>query len=118
MPYAGSWREAGFNHRAAVLNRPLQAVAETYHEGPFAGEYRGVRLSSDTVDLLAIKRAEDGNGHILRLAETTGSTQPLRIDLPLLNRTLDTTLTAWEIKTLFLPENADEAVREVLITEY
>ena len=118
VPYAGSWRDAGLNRRAAVLNRGLHAVAETYHEGPLDGEYSGLRMDCDHADVLALKPAEDGKGYILRLAENKGAAERVCIDLPLLNRKVETDFGAWEIKTLYLPKDEAEAVREVLITEY
>ena len=118
VPYAGSWRDAGLNRRAAVLNRSLHAIAETYHEGPLGGEYSGMTMDCDHADVLALKPAEDGAGYILRLAENVGKAACVHIDLPLLGRKIETQLGAWEIKTMLLPENEQEAVREVLLTEF
>jgi len=70
------------------------------------------------VDVLALKPAEDGNGYILRLAENNGIAACVHIDLPLLGRELDVQLSAWEIRTLYLPKEAEKDAYEVLITEY
>ena len=117
VPYAGSWKQAGLNRRAALLNRSLHAVAETYHEGPLAGEFTGVALNCDHVDVLALKPAEDGKGCILRLGENIGEKAHLCIDLPLLSRKIETDIGAWEIKTLYLPGEAEQPAKEVLLTE-
>ena len=117
VPYAGAWQGAGLNRRAALLNRPLPHVAETYHEGPLGGEYRGVCVDQEAVEIGALKRAEDGCGHVLRLAETTGAAQRARVELHLLGRALTLDFTPFEVKTLYLPDDAAQPVREIPLTE-
>lgn len=116
-PYKGSWRDAGLHRRAAVLNQPLPYVVETYHEGPLGSEFSGIRVDNDCISMGAFKRAENGQGYILRMFEATGRMQRAKIELHLLNRTLDISFAPFEIKTLFVPDDPNEEIREVQITE-
>ena len=115
VPYSGSWREARLHQRSDVFNQPLPHVVETYHTGPLGAAYSGFALDNPAIAVWAFKRAEDGCGHILRLAEATGAPQRANAELPLLGRTIALSFGAYEVKTLYLPK--DGAVREVLLTE-
>ena len=117
VPYEGSWRTAGLNRRAAVLNMPLPSVTETYHAGPLGGEFCGIAVDSETVDVGALKRAEDEGGYVLRIVETAGSAQTVNIDLKLLGRTLKLNFGKYEIKTVYLPDDLLAEPREILLTE-
>lgn len=117
IPYAGCWRKANLSRRAALLNQRMRAIEETYHAGPLPTEYRGVSISSETIDLGALKRSENGEGCILRLNETTGKPQNATILFNLGNRTLNLSFTPWEIKTVLIPDDENKEEREVPITE-
>ena len=113
----GAWQDAGLSRRAALLNQTLVHVVDTYHEGPLGGEYRGLSIDVPNVDVGAFKRAEDGNGYILRVCETVGRPVRTHIDIPLLARKLEVELGAFEIRTLYVPDEAAQRVRAVLLTE-
>jgi hypothetical protein len=66
----------------------------------------------------ALKRAEDGDGVILRLVETAGEPAQATVHMPIWDRTIDTALGPNEIKTLFLPDDPPDAVREVNLIEF
>lgn len=117
VPYSGHWTDAGLNRRAALLNQSMPAIEETYHTGPLAGEYRGLSISSQTIDLGAIKRSENGEGHVLRLIETAGRTQDVTILFNLEKRALNLTFSPWEIKTVLIPDDETAKAREIPITE-
>jgi alpha-mannosidase len=117
VPYGGSWKDAKLSRRAAVLNRPLTAIAETYHTGALGSEMQGISIGSDSVNLGAIKRSEDGKGIILRLAESAGRAQTTRVDFALAGRMLDLAFVPYEIKTVYVPDDPAADVREVRITE-
>ena len=118
VPYTGNWQQAQLHRRAALINQTLPAVVETYHTGPLPTEYSGIHIDNPAIQLMAIKRAESGEGHILRLLEATGEAQHAVIHLPLLNRSVELDFTPYQIHTLYLPDDACLPVREVLITEY
>lgn len=116
-PYTGGWQQAGLNHRAALLNRPLTRVVETYHQGPLPGEYGGMHLDNPAIDVSVIKRAEDGNGYVIRLAETAGQAQRATLQAVFAGRTIDLSLSAFQLKTLYLSDDLSQPVREILLTE-
>ena len=116
-PYAGSWRDAKLGQRSSVLNQPLPYVVETYHEGALGGSYQGISLENPKIALGAFKRAENGKGYILRFSETSGVPQSAHVELTLLGRTLTLSLDAFEIKTLFVPDDESKPICNALITE-
>ncbi len=117
VPYADGWQKAELNRRASLLNRPLPRIVETYHEGPLSGEYGGIQLDNGAIDVSVVKRAEDGNGYVIRLAETRGEVQTAHLQVCFADRTFSVSLSPWQIKTLYLPDDAALPVREILLTE-
>lgn len=116
-PYEDGWQNASLNRRAALINRSLPRVVETYHEGPLSGEYSGLSISDPAVDVSVIKRAEDGCGWVIRLSETTGQPRSAHIIASFACRELDVSLTPFQLKTLYLPDDASLPVHETLLTE-
>lgn len=117
VPYAGPWQGAALHERAALLNRPLPAVEETYHAGPLPAVYEGVSIDTPAVGLTALKRAEDGKGFVARFAEQFGRQSCARAELPLLNRTLALRFSPFEMKTVYLPDDPGQPPEERLLTE-
>ncbi|MBR6766566.1 MAG: alpha-mannosidase [Clostridia bacterium] len=117
-PYEGSWEKADMEKRAVLLNQPLAWVVETYHTGPLGPEYSGLSVDKAGVSFAALKRAEDGTGHILRLWENIGEKKSARIEAPVLGRGIDVELAPWEVCTLYVPDDPNAPVRKVLLTEY
>lgn len=102
---------------AALLNRPPEAVMETHHGGVLPPMYEGIRLSADNVLAAALKTAEDGDGFVLRLVETSGKAVDCDVDLPPLRRRFTVSLRPQEIKTLRLSADGGEPW-ETLLTEW
>ena len=117
VPFAGSWRDAALARRASLFNQPLTAVVETYHEGPLGSAYSGLSLDNPKILLSAIKRAENGRGWILRACETTGEAQHVRLAMPMFGRECTLDFGAFEIKTLFLPDDSALPIVHTLLTE-
>ena len=117
-PYQGAWQAAQLDRSAELLNQPMPFVVETYHEGPLSGEGSALSIDNPAVALGALKRAEDDCGWILRLAEQTGTQQTATVTLPLIGRTLTVSPGPWEIITQYIPDDPDQPVRPVLLTEY
>ncbi|MBI1337316.1 MAG: hypothetical protein GC164_10185 [Phycisphaera sp.] len=65
LPHAGDWRSAGVVHEAIAFNLPLRMGQPIGHE-PF------VTVDQPNVILDTVKRAEDGQGLIVRLYEAHG----------------------------------------------
>ncbi|MBQ4089054.1 MAG: alpha-mannosidase [Clostridia bacterium] len=118
VPMDGDWKDANLPRRGEVFNRKLPWIIETYHEGPLPTKYEGLSLSAENVSAGALKRAEDGNGYILRLNETAGKAVKCVVNAPMFGRTIDVELGAFDIKTLLIPDDAAAPVKEVLFTEW
>ncbi|MBC7262297.1 MAG: hypothetical protein H5T63_09810 [Chloroflexi bacterium] len=76
-PHPGSWREAGVERRAQELNRPLLTRLVTQQRRlediPLAwSAVPALRCTSENIIVSAFKRAEDGEGLIVRLVEMHG----------------------------------------------
>ncbi len=71
-PHAGDWRSGGVAWNAKRLNQPLRAFVAPSHEGRLGKSQSLVSTSSPQVEVQAVKRAEDGDGYIVRLRELTG----------------------------------------------
>ncbi|MBO7745437.1 alpha-mannosidase [Paenibacillus sp. MWE-103] len=117
VPYEGGWQDAGIVRKAYELNVPPVAVWETYHEGPLPQKYEGLKISSEQVICTAFKQAEDGGGWIARGYETAGRPAKAELRVPMLNRSWTADFGKCEIKTFYVPSDAELPVREVQLTE-
>ncbi len=118
VPHDGCWSEANLAHRGEVFNRELPFLLETYHEGDLPTVYSGLSVDKDNISIGALKRAEDGNGYILRVVEDYGVATETVIDAPMFGRKIELSFTPMEIKTVFVPDDASAPVKEVMITEW
>jgi alpha-mannosidase len=81
LPHAGDWRSDEIRDAATSLNTPLIAVPVTVHDG-HGRAIGGVQFESRSVELGALKRAEDGDRTIVRLVETAGRPDSVTIRFP------------------------------------
>ena len=100
---------------AAVLNDPLQSHQETHHDGVLPQTYSGLTVDQDNVVVTAIKTAEDGNGTIMRIVETSGKQTEATVDAGALNAKFTMSWGPQEIKTVRIA--SDGTVTECLIIE-
>jgi alpha-mannosidase len=70
-----------------------------------------------SVVVTVLKGAEDGDGYVVRGYETAGRDAEATIELPLLGRTLPLRFGASEIKTVRVPRDPAEPVRETNLLE-
>jgi alpha-mannosidase len=78
MPHEGTWHEGGVLGEAIDLNQPLVCVKAT---GLAAGAVQPLVVDGVPVALSGLKRAEDGDGLILRLYEPAGRRGDLALQL-------------------------------------
>lgn len=82
MGHAGDWRQAAAPWQALRQDQPLAAFAVPRHEGALGRSFSLVALSSPQVAIQAFKRAEDGDGYVVRLQELHGRpVAGVRLDL-------------------------------------
>ncbi|MFH1928284.1 MAG: glycoside hydrolase family 38 C-terminal domain-containing protein [Chloroflexota bacterium] len=72
MPHVGDWRDAGVVRRAREVNLPIVPITMHCHLGERAPAASLATLSSPELELTALKRAEDGDGYIVRIADRHG----------------------------------------------
>jgi alpha-mannosidase len=71
----GDYRRAQTDWQAYRLNQPLAAFQSAKHSGPLGKQFSLLKLSSDRVRLLALKKAELSDEVIVRIVELDGRTQ-------------------------------------------
>lgn len=69
LPHSGSWQDAGTVQEAYMLNVPLLWSHPKQESAQNSSEAGMFRISAENVILETVKKAEDGNGVILRVYE-------------------------------------------------
>lgn len=70
--HPGDWRQGRIPQCAARFNQPLRAFQTARHAGVGGREMSWLRVSSDTVAVRALKKAEDSDEWVVRLQELQG----------------------------------------------
>lgn len=86
--HSGSLDKAAVDTKAEAFNQPLPAFVTSKHDGKRGRTMSLVSVSSPQVNLLAVKKAEDGNGYIVRVNERLGKDYEdvsLTFDVPVLS---------------------------------
>jgi alpha-mannosidase len=81
-PHAGNWKQAGSMRRGYEFNLPLRVMPSTTHTGNWAAERSFISVPMTNIAVTAFKRAEDGNGYILRWYEYEGTKRSDKITFP------------------------------------
>lgn len=100
-PHCGGWREAGVQTAAYNLNVPAYGAVEEAHQGNLPPHMSMVSVDSGNVMVEVVKKAEDGDGLVIRLYEYMNSRGSVRLTLC---RPIDE---AWECDLL---ENAQRKI--------
>jgi alpha-mannosidase len=81
-PHAGDWKQAQTVEHGYDFNYPLTATEVAPHAGALPGTHSYASVSSPDVILTAMKKAEDSNALILRMYESGGKSEQVKISLP------------------------------------
>lgn len=73
--HVGDWRKGRTDWQAQRLNQPLLAFQTTAHAGPLGKSTSLLKVSTPSVRVLAVKKAEDRDEIIVRLVELDGQVQ-------------------------------------------
>ena len=79
LPHVGGWIEGRVREEAENLNQPLVIVPSS---GLAPASYQPLRIAGHPVAMSGLKRAEDGNGLVLRVYEPAGGRGDVMIGLP------------------------------------
>lgn len=90
-PHAGGWAVADSPLRGMEYNDPVFAVKVDAHAGAKGKRFSYASAASDNVAISTIKKAEDGNGYVIRLVETEGRDGTVTIKLPAIPKLVEET---------------------------
>ena len=71
-PHSGGWSQAGTVWKAQFLNNPPLAFEVPKHDGPLGKEFSFIEINNNKVDVMAFKKAEEGDHYIIRINELSG----------------------------------------------
>ncbi len=117
LPHEGSWQAAGTVKHAAEINQGPLAIMEACHEGPLPQKDSYLSVEPDNVIVEVLKRAEDGDGLIVRCRETSRRATKARIQLHRPAREIEAHFAPCEIKTFRLPSDESLPVMETNLLE-
>ncbi len=81
-PHAGDWKQALTEQHGYAFNYPMTAMQVDAHTGSLPASYSYVSVSSPTVILTALKKAEDDDALVLRMYESAGKDEQVKVELP------------------------------------
>lgn len=117
LPHRGRWLAAS-RRVADEHGARFPSVTETWHAGPLGSAASALEVWPDSVTVSAIKRAESGEGWILRLQELEGRAAATGIRIPPLERAWAGSLGSYEVLTLLIPDDESRPIREVDLVEF
>ncbi len=118
VPHAGDWRSADIAGLAAQLHAPPNILFEGSHPGDGLPPEGGLlECTPASIDVGAIKPAEDGGAVIVRAVETLGVPTRASFRLPCLSLDWEASFRPGEIKTFSIPVNGREPIRAVNFLE-
>ena len=71
-PHAGDWRDTDIVARARLLNQPVAAITHHCHAGDRPRRASLASLGIASLEITALKQADDGRGVIVRVADVRG----------------------------------------------
>lgn len=116
VPHGESWREQA-SIMAEQMHREPLLIIDTYHEGPLARMGSWISCDKNNVCIDVFKRAEDGGGYVLRMHESRGADVPVALELPCIGRKLSVNIKRHEIKTIYIPDEAEAPFYETTFLE-
>ena len=74
--HAGDWRHAQTDWQAYRLNDPMMPFTTTHHDGKLGKSFSLLQIDNPRIRVFALKKAEDSDEVVLRLAELNGNPEP------------------------------------------
>ncbi|MEH7119188.1 alpha-mannosidase [Neobacillus vireti] len=81
FPHEGDWREADVVKRGYELNHPAVVFQTSAHQGNLPSSHSFIKTESKQVILDTVKQSEDGTGLALRMYESSGGRENIRLSL-------------------------------------
>src|ERR1051325_5948905 len=116
----GPYTSLEMDRLAEEMQTPAEYVMDSAHEGTEPRQRSFLKVSPRSVRVTAIKRAEQGEGAIIRFQERAGKATEALIEIPTLGVKHQVTMRSWEIKTLFVQDRKgrNPEVKEVSLLEH
>lgn len=108
IPHGADWAEGEMTQAAEDVNVPLVATSCDFHEGDLPAVASFVSVAQKNVRLVALKKAQDEDGFIMRLVEVEG--KATEVTIVLAPELVGETATATAVDALERPTDAGEAV--------
>jgi len=118
VPHSGDLVAGGAVRLAEELNERPVAFLEHFHPGTLPSALAFADDGMGAVLMTVLKRAEDGGAVIVRAYETTGKGGSGRLELPFMERSIESSFAPGEVKTFLVPERAELPVEEVSLLEW
>jgi alpha-mannosidase len=115
----GPFTELGLDRLADEMQTPAEYVIDSAHEGSEPWERSFFHLAPGNVTVTALKRAEQGEGIIVRVQEHAGKQTEITLNSAVLGLKHSSQIKPWEIKTLLVTggRGKSAAVKEVDLLE-
>lgn len=117
IPHAGSWKDARVQELSEELNVKPQTVIETFHKGSLPAKQSFVSLECDHALISSMKESEEKDGVILRAWETKKQEGKAILKVPFLHRETELSFAPCEIKTIKIPYDLSQPIKEVNLLE-
>lgn len=102
LPYQGKFEDSRIIRCAQELNAPPQVLLGTGHEGTLPASRSYFALDCESVSVTALKKAESGEGYIMRLQELYGSFAAAELTSAVLEISFSIDFRPNEIKSIWL----------------
>jgi alpha-mannosidase len=115
----GTFATLELDRLAEEMQTPAEYVMESLHEGKEPRERSFFKISPGTVAVMALKRAERGDGLVVRLQERAGKATEFALESSAIGISHKGQIKPWEIKTLLLTGTRGKPfeVKEVSLLE-
>jgi len=70
--HRGDWRDGNSNEEGLRVNQPLVPFQAERHKGFLGKVFSFLKINNPNIEVMALKKAEDGKGIILRIVEAKG----------------------------------------------
>ncbi|HSL75366.1 MAG TPA: glycoside hydrolase family 38 C-terminal domain-containing protein, partial [Candidatus Limnocylindrales bacterium] len=117
LPHRGTWADARLTRAATELNQRSTVLLESGHSGRLPDTASHAAVEPDNLVLGAVKLAEDGEGLVVRVVETSGRAARGVVDLPLWQRRFEVDIGPFEIRTFRISRDPDVDVEEADLLE-
>lgn len=118
VPHDGDWLAADVHRWAAALLMPPVLTFEHAHPGRLPGDLANLESPDPRILLTALKASEDNPADtVVRAVELAGVGGPADLRMPMFGRDARVDFGPFEIKTLLVPADRSQPLREVDLIE-